>query len=563
MLAPPEDGDTTLFQLPSTEIVSVPSADERGRTRQITQGLQCEGVSSDAQGFQDFSRRYGMLDLRGSSHPRTRPIPSLARFVLDRSEPTALGGLEQIYRLTERFVRGTASLLPSWLPRWDGELGKRDGCLQLREQLRSKKQAGALEVSASCWHPDKNLLALAVWRKVPGADGVREEEHVLVYEFESSSLLKDSETIVLRDAQQVGIKCMQWAPNRRNVLAVGCKHGTVCQWTITRGQTDYGSVEIPEPGRSVGVQPQRSVTSLDMPSKPVVSSDSSMAEVSAWVNLLDAGMGEGWESVDTLSFSPDGWLLAVGCVSDANLVVWDLALEIPTVLRSIAAGNSLVAWSPSGHFLFAATTAPTITIWETHTFSCKQVSGLAHPCKSACWGAAKNGMETVVMSLEGGHQIHALHLTAPAPHIDVTHYIVQDTGPYSVQGGTAAHISLMGPIRQLAWDDSAQRLAVIFESQPHAREASGMVALYGVDLSQVPVLLQPHGFLRPAPCTPQLGNIQDVSFAHVFRTSASQHSDLRPKFGDLNSSSQAPPGALLTACWAEGCFTFWPLYLQS
>ncbi len=160
---------------------------------------------------------------------------------------------------------------------------------------------------------------------------------------------------------------MKWSPRRRNLIAVGTRNG-VCLWTLTRGQvppcapeltscqSDYANVELHEPTRAAGGQPQCSLKSLDMPAKPVVSSDSSMAEVSAWVNLLESPVGACWGAVHSVAFSPEGALLAMSSATDPNLVLWDLGSESPTVLRALACGNTLLEWSPSGNFLVAGTT---------------------------------------------------------------------------------------------------------------------------------------------------------------------------------------------------------------
>ena len=47
----------------------------------------------------------------------------------------------------------------------------------------------------------------------------------------------------------------------------------------------------------------------------------------------------------------------------------------------------------------------------------------------------------------------------------------------------------MGNINQLAWDPSTQRLAVTFETAPE--QTTNLIALFGVDMSQIPARLQP------------------------------------------------------------------------
>jgi len=554
-LAPEDVDDATLFQLPGTELVSVPSADERGQTRKVQQGLQCEGVTS----VEEFKRRYPLLDLR-QQHPRTKPIPSGANFILGRTEPTGLGGLQRLWHLVEAIGLSLLSFLPSWLPRWDTPV--HEGVVAsaaIRARQRAFLPSPAVQVTACCWHPDKNLLALAIWRKAAGSPHASEEEHVVVYDFENGIFIKDGGAVVLRDANQTGISCIEWSPKRRNILAVGSKFG-VCVWNITRGQSDYASVSVEsQQPRSTGGKPQSEFDIRKAP--PKLSCDSAITEVSAWMSLLQSPVGASWGPVHSLCYSPDGCQLAVTSGVDPNVIIWDTATEQPTLLRALVAGSTLVEWSPSGHFLFVATTTSKVLIWETQTWQSKAISGLDRPCQTACWGQVHSA-EVLLLSVQGGEEIHALHLTSPAPFIDVSHQVIQETSSYTVQT-PSRHLSLMGPIKQLAWDASTRRLAVIFDSvSSEAEQSASLVALYGVDMTKAPILLEPHGFLQAPPCSPPLQSMDHIAFARKFETRKGQNVEHRAKFGDLNSSTVAS-GALLAACWEGGCITFWPLYFKS
>ena len=120
--------------------------------------------------------RYQMIDLRGQ-HPRTKPVAAEAMFVLDGSEPTALGGLQRSWQILEGIGMGLLSIIPSWLPQWQSELPTAGISASVQAERRSNKQpqvdSPAIEVSLCSWHPNKSLLALAVWRKLSGADGVK------------------------------------------------------------------------------------------------------------------------------------------------------------------------------------------------------------------------------------------------------------------------------------------------------------------------------------------------------------------------------------------------------
>lgn len=363
--------------------------------------------------------------------------------------------------------------------------------------------------------------------------------------------------VILRDANQAGVSCMEWSPKRRNVLAVGGKHG-VCVWNITRGQSDYASVSVETQQPRANSKPKCEFK-FDQNVLPKLSCDSAITEVSAWVTFLQSPVGDNWGAVHSIGYSPDGSQLAVTSGIDPNIIIWDMATEQPTVLRALVAGSTLVRWSPSGHFLFVATNTSAVLIWETQSWQSKVIAGLSRPCQTACWGQAGGigSAEVVLLSVQGGEQIHALHLTSQAPCIDVSHQVIQETTAYTVQTPTR-HLTLMGPIKQLSWDTSTRRLAVIFESGEASQNGS-LVALYGVDMTKAPILLEPHGFLQAPPCSPLLQSMDHIAFASKFETTKGLNAEHRAKFGDLNSSS-ATSGALLAACWSEGCISFWPLY---
>lgn len=77
-------------------------------------------------------------------------------------------------------------------------------------------------------------------------------------------------------------------------------------------------------------------------------------------------------STTTVAWSPDGehlqrgplpkplletgQLVATGSSSDPNIVIWDVGTEVPTTIKATPAGITELKWSPSGNYLFAATT---------------------------------------------------------------------------------------------------------------------------------------------------------------------------------------------------------------
>ena len=78
-------------------------------------------------------------------------------------EPSAAEGLSQLLRLLTRSALFFGQYLPSWLPRWDTEDGKQDNVIQRWQ--RGAQGGSGVEITASAWHPDRNFLALAVWKR--------------------------------------------------------------------------------------------------------------------------------------------------------------------------------------------------------------------------------------------------------------------------------------------------------------------------------------------------------------------------------------------------------------
>jgi len=266
--------------------------------------------------------------------------------------------------------------------------------------------------------------------------------------------------------------------------------------------------------------------------------------VPAWMSILNY---PSHGSTATVAWSPDGQLIASGSANDPNIVVWDVGTEVPTAMKATPAGITALEWSPSGHYLFVATTACTVLLWETQTWTHREWSGLAAPCKSACWGTSLPQIEeTLLFHTWNGKTIHALHLSTLPPRIDAEHYRIQDTSAYAVKieartkdydlnKAQEQSRVVLGAISHMAWDRNGKRLLVAFENQGTHQPAPmrNAVALYAVDTQRKPVRLEPRGFLV-GPGDAQ--GVSTVSFANKF------------------------DGALAATCWQNGSISLWPLY---
>ncbi|GFR50666.1 hypothetical protein Agub_g12916, partial [Astrephomene gubernaculifera] len=84
-----------------------------------------------------------------------------------------------------------------------------------------------------------------------------------------------------------------------------------------------------------------------------------------WLRLLRTRVAGA--RVSSLSWSPDGQLLAAASPDQAGLQVWEVASGIPTPVSAGPAAFDTVRWSPCGNYVFAAGTGSRhFYIFETH-----------------------------------------------------------------------------------------------------------------------------------------------------------------------------------------------------
>ena len=166
----------------------------------------------------------------------------------------------------------------------------------------------------------------------------------------------------LRHQWQHDIQCLEWQPLSGTGLAVGCSDG-VCFWRLVENGT------VSEASESNNTN--------------TVRRGGGIGSTHAWCEFLRC---EGHAPINTLSWSPDGRLLATGSVSSDHILIWDVALGTSTPIVAVnSCGVSLVRWAPSGHYLFAATLSKVVRVWETKTWTGERWTIPTGPCQSACW----------------------------------------------------------------------------------------------------------------------------------------------------------------------------------
>eukprot|EP00731_Ephydatia_muelleri_P007900 Em0004g238a len=291
-------------------------------------------------------------------------------------------------------------------------------------------------------------------------------------------------SVLLRDKQQVDVTCIQWAPHCNNLLAVGAGGG-ILLWTVDH---------------------------------PVATS----RLLSSWVRTETV---PGHCAVVSLSWSPHGDLLVSASPVDAHLVVWDVMLGVATrIPMATGGGLGAVTWSPDGRRVLAASTSSVFRVWESQSWTCDKWTNSSSRCKAACWSPSG---ETMVFALEGDPSLYYL-LFRGEEIADGSAVAIKcaDLSPciHSVDG---EDIHVGGCVHSLAWDQSGERMAVIFTDDSPGSE---LVAVFRTRLSPILELL-PGGFVR--------GHHGELPVSIQFHT-------------------QGQEGSLLAVAWDTGRISFVP-----
>jgi WD40 repeat protein len=168
---------------------------------------------------------------------------------------------------------------------------------------------------------------------------------------------------------QVGrapIRCLAWAPDGTALAAVG-QDGQVARRGLHEGRVEAiaaGSMEelLPvELCRIVPLALTRDGTTVALGDGPEVTLRA-VADDHTWASFrVDAPL------VKSLAFSPDGAVLAAGCV-DGSVVIWEMgARRARATLRGNAGIVNGLAFSPDGRSLATAGHDGTLCVWDMAT----------------------------------------------------------------------------------------------------------------------------------------------------------------------------------------------------
>jgi len=336
-----------------------------------------------------------------------------------------------------------------------------------------------LPIRAFSWHPYKQMFAV----------GLR-NDCIYIYDLTIEAWLP----IILKHEFQKSIYCIEWKPQSGGTLAVGCLHG-ICIWSISRENLPGISKEEKE---------------LQNP----------------WMNYFHY---PGHSPVTTLSWSPNGRYLSSGSPNDSGMIIWDVAFEVPNVIRRYG-GITILRWSPNGQYLFAGTTHKIFRIWETQTWTCQKWSSVSSHVQTVAW--SPDGDVLAITSV-GESVFYCISFSKSPPSIDGFYVRSDDIGSYKVISKISGdEINVGGPIKEICWDNSGERLAITFLGND-LQNGTDLIALYSSKL--IPFLdFTPRGFIKGPP-TGEKAEL--LSF--------------RPNFSR---------GALLAACWRNGKISFYPMY---
>ncbi|KAL3819661.1 hypothetical protein ACJIZ3_005566 [Penstemon smallii] len=325
------------------------------------------------------------------------------------------------------------------------------------------------------WHHHKQILAF-----------VSGPHHVTICDYNDSD---GKSPCILTNESQKDVKVLEWRSNGGKTLSVACKGG-ICIWAASY------------PGNVASVR--TGVTS----------------------STLSRGSGTRWTLVDFLRSSDNEQISALSWTSasfeSSSFTIWDVAQGLGTPIRRGLGGISLLKWSPSGDYFFAAKFDGTFYLWETNTWT------------SELW-SSKNGLVTgatwdpdgrmILLSFSESSALGSVHFASRPPSLDA-HLIPVELPEIKPLTGSQV-------IEKIAWDASGERLAVSYRDGDELYR--GLVAIFDVKRTQL-ISTSLIGFIRGPGDNPK-----PVAFS------------FHDKFKQ---------GPLLSVCWSSGFCCTYPLLFR-
>ncbi|CAH9127512.1 unnamed protein product [Cuscuta epithymum] len=215
--------------------------------------------------------------------------------------------------------------------------------------------------------------------------------------------------------------------------------------------------------------------------------------------------------------------LASASFENPSFTIWDVAQGEGTPIRRGLGGISLLKWSPSGDYFFAAKFDGTFYLWETNTWTSEPWSSANGFVTGAAWDP--DGSK-ILIAFSGSSTLGSIHFSTKPPSLDA-HLIPVDLPEIQSITGSVG-------VERIAWDASGERLAVSYKDgeEPY----KGLIAIY--DVRRTPLISASLiGFIRGPGDNPKP---LSFSFHNRFKQ-----------------------GPLLSVCWSTGFCSTYPLIFRS
>ncbi|KAL9373527.1 hypothetical protein Peur_033147 [Populus x canadensis] len=354
-----------------------------------------------------------------------------------------------------------------------------------------------IDLQGVSWHQHRHIIAF-----------ISGPNQVIVRDYEDS---EGKDACVLSNGAQQDIRALEWRPNGGKSLSVACKQvsklkflslGGICIWAASY------------PGNPATVRPG-AASSLGTLTR---------GSGGRWT-LVDFLRSHSDEQTSAISWSPDGsftYLASASCES-SSFTIWDVSQGLGTPIRRGLGGISLLKWSPTGDYFFAAKFDGTFYLWETNTWTSEPWSSTSGFVTGATWDPDGH---IILIAFSGSLTLGSIHFSSKPPSLD-SHLLPVDLPEITTMTGSEG-------IEKIAWDASGERLAVSYKGGDD--NYKGLVAIYDVRRSPL-ISASLVGFIRGPGDNPK-----PIAFS------------FHDKFKQ---------GPLLSVCWSSGFCCTYPLIFHS
>nr|GEV44487.1 hypothetical protein [Tanacetum cinerariifolium] len=256
------------------------------------------------------------------------------------------------------------------------------------------KSLSHVDLRGLSWHPKKDILAF-----------VSSRNQVTIRDYGDSD---GKDPYILMTNLQKDIKLLEWRPNAGKTLSVACKGG-ICIWVASY------------PGNSASV-------------RSGVNSGS-----------ISRGSGVKWTLVDFLRRHGEEQITSASYES-SSFTIWDVAQGVGTPIRRGLGNISLLKWSPTGDYFFAAKFDGTFYLWETNTWTSEPWSSTSGFVTGASWDPDGR---MILIAFSESLTLGSIHFATKPPSLDA-HLLPVDLPELKL-------LTNSGGIEKIAWDASGER----------------------------------------------------------------------------------------------------------